>query len=106
MLNFGHTIGHAIEESCDRKLLHGECVALGMLYFSSTVVKEKIINLLKKYDLPYSYNINKKKVLELITHDKKKYGEKIKVIYVREIGSFEEKLLSIDEISEIIDKKN
>ncbi len=106
VLNFGHTIGHAIEESCEGKLLHGECVALGMLYFSSKEAREKIINLLKKYDLPCSYEINKEKILELIAHDKKKYGERINVIYVEEIGSYIEKSLTINEIREIIEKGN
>lgn len=106
VLNFGHTIGHAIEESCEGKLLHGECVALGMLYFSSKEAREKIISLLKKYDLPYSYEINKEKVLELIMHDKKKYGEKINIIYVEKIGSCTLKSLTINEIREIIEKNN
>ena len=42
ILNFGHTIGHAIEESCKGQYLHGECVGLGMLYFSSNSARKQI----------------------------------------------------------------
>ena len=48
VLNFGHTIGHGIESYYEGKLLHGECVSLGMLYFSSDSVKEELKTIYKK----------------------------------------------------------
>ena len=43
-LNFGHTLGHVIEELSFGKLYHGECVGIGMLYFSSKDVRKKLEN--------------------------------------------------------------
>ena len=97
ILNFGHTIGHAIEASSS--YLHGECVGLGMLYFASENVKEVLIPLLKKYDLPTSVNINKEKLLSLIVHDKKASGNSIDIILVDEIGSYKIKKVNVNDLS-------
>ena len=43
-LNFGHTLGHGIEAASGGALLHGECVALGMLPMSAGTAKEKIMS--------------------------------------------------------------
>lgn len=102
VLNFGHTIGHAIEEQSDYKLLHGECVGIGMLYFSSDDVKNEISSLLKKYNLPTSYNIDKNKVTNLISHDKKSTGDTVSIIYVDKIGTYEIRKMSLDEISKLL----
>ena len=48
ILNFGHTIGHAIESVEFGNLYHGECVALGMLYVCSEEVKKRLIKVLNK----------------------------------------------------------
>ena len=86
VLNLGHTLGHAIEAT-DGGLYHGECVAIGMLVVCSDEVKERLIPLLKKYDLPTEYK-NTNDVLEKIALDKKSEGDKISVIYVDKIGSY------------------
>ena len=89
VLNFGHTIGHGIEASLNGKLYHGECVALGMLYFSSDEVKEEIINVLKKYNLPTSYEFDTSVAFKYITLDKKAVGDYINIIKCEKIGTFE-----------------
>ena len=89
VLNFGHTIGHGIEASLNGKLYHGECVGLGMLYFSSDEVKEELINVLKKYNLPTSYEFDKNVAYKYITLDKKAIGEYINIIKCEKIGTFE-----------------
>lgn len=104
ILNFGHTIGHAIEESCEGKLLHGECVGLGMIYFSSAKVKKRIVSILKKYNLPFEYNIKKDDVYKLILHDKKAASNYVDCIYVNTIGSFAIKKYSYDKIKNLLDK--
>lgn len=102
ILNFGHTIGHAIEESCDGQLLHGECVALGMSYFSSAKAKKRIVKVLKKYNLPVEYDIKKEEVYKLILHDKKAASDYVDCIYVNNIGSCEIKKYSYNKIYNLL----
>ncbi|MGN1062313.1 MAG: 3-dehydroquinate synthase family protein, partial [Candidatus Scatosoma sp.] len=52
VLNFGHTAGHAIESEYGGKLLHGECVALGMLPFAAPEIRPRLSALLARYGLP------------------------------------------------------
>lgn len=92
VLNYGHTIGHAIESST--KYLHGECVGLGMLYFSSPKVKKELKEVLEKYHLPISHNVEKKLLYNYICLDKKRSGNKITIVYVEEKGNF--KFLNIE----------
>ncbi len=87
-LNFGHTVGHAIESACFPRLLHGECVALGMLVFSSEEVRERLLKVYKKYSLPTFADFSADGLLPFIEKDKKAAGDKINVVYCEEIGSF------------------
>lgn len=102
VLNFGHTIGHAIEEEKNYELLHGECVGIGMLYFSSGDAKTEIQNILKKFSLPTTINYDKEKVIGLIMHDKKSVGDTISTIQVDEIGSYKIVNMSIDNIIKLL----
>ncbi|MFR6563106.1 MAG: hypothetical protein ACLUR5_15240 [Eubacterium ventriosum] len=43
VLNFGHTIGHAVEKAKNFSLLHGECVAIGMYHANIYFFKEEIL---------------------------------------------------------------
>lgn len=102
-LNFGHTIGHAIESDNNLGgLLHGECVALGMLPMCSEDVRQRLIPVLKKYSLPTNVDCNTDTLISYITHDKKAKGNKITVIYVNEIGSFEMREIEIEEMRNYI----
>ncbi len=102
VLNFGHTIGHAIESENLGTLYHGECVGLGMLYLCGDEVKLKIKAALKKLNLPVEINVNADKIIELISHDKKKSGDGISVIWVEEIGSYEIRKMNLSELKEVI----
>ena len=89
VLNFGHTIGHGIEASLNGKLYHGECVALGMLYFCSDEVKEELVKVLNRYNLPTSYECDPNAVFKYIILDKKAVGDYINIIRCEKIGTFE-----------------
>lgn len=98
VLNFGHTLGHAIESHSFYSLLHGECVGLGMLYFVSLDVKEKLIKVLKKYNLPYENTYDLQDLLPYLLNDKKTEGSYINIVKVNEVGSFELKKVLIEDI--------
>ena len=94
VLNFGHTLGHAIESYSQYNLLHGECVGLGMLFFIDEKLKNRLISLLKKYDLPYKCDYEIDKLLPLLSKDKKTEGNEINIVKVKEIGSY--KLIKVN----------
>lgn len=100
ILNFGHTLGHGIEaEEGLSGLYHGECVALGMIPMCSKKVRERLVPVLKKLNLPTEYTGNLENALGYVCHDKKCSGDKISVIEVNEVGCFEIKKMTIDEFS-------
>lgn len=103
VLNFGHTAAHAMETATGLgDYLHGECVAMGMLPFSSSPVRERLIKVLKKYDLPTSAGLNTESVIAALRHDKKANSKGVNAVFVNEIGSFEFKFLPFDELDRII----
>ena len=101
VLNFGHTIGHAIESiSADEPypLLHGECVALGMLAITEGEVRRRLMHLLHRYDLPTAFRCDESRFHEVLLHDKKAQSGDITVVLVDEIGSFSLKTETVDSI--------
>lgn len=103
ILNFGHTLAHAIEsESGMCGLYHGECVALGMLPMCSEKVRKRLIPVLERLNLPTCVNINSEVALEAVGHDKKITGDKITVIYVPEVGCCEMRETELSEFAEMI----
>lgn len=90
ILNFGHTLAHAIESENEmQNLYHGECVALGMLPMCAPDVRERLVKVLEKLNLPTEVCYDTDKIIEAMKHDKKMTGDSITVVYVKEVGSFE-----------------
>ena len=95
-LNFGHTLGHAIEKLCNFSLGHGQCVSLGMV--SALYLSEKLgnitsseildaINMLREYNLPVAVQgLDDYDVLAASKSDKKMADSKIKFIVLKNIG--------------------
>ncbi len=86
ILNFGHTVGHALE-STDPDLLHGECVALGMIPMCSPAARESLLPVLKKLGLPVCCDLDREQVYQAMLHDKKTAGDYINVVRVDRVGS-------------------
>ena len=103
VLNFGHTVGHAVEslgEQSDSPLLHGECVSVGMLCMCEGAVRERIAKTVAHFDLPTTWRGKKDDVIAAMTHDKKASGDRITVIKVQKLGSFTEQKMTPTEIAE------
>lgn len=111
VLNFGHTIAHAIEVDSKYKIPHGVAVALGILVsvkisekklLLDELVYMKLEKLYTKLGLPLKYKIyNYKEFLYAINHDKKNAKGKIRMILISDIGKYKIKV-SVSE-KEIID---
>jgi len=100
VLNFGHTVGHAIESVAEGELYHGECVALGMLAVCEKEVKERVLKVLESLKLPTSFKAEKARLSEAVSHDKKAGASTVTVIISDEIGTFKMQEESLDELSE------
>ncbi len=87
-LNFGHTLGHGIE-SVSGRLLHGECVALGMLPMAESAVRERLRQVLQREGLPTVCAEDADAVCGAAMHDKKADGDTVTTICVRRIGEFD-----------------
>lgn len=103
LLNFGHTLGHAIENQY--KLSHGHAISVGMSFaakLSSEIIhfneEGRIINLLEKYGLPFYFNYDKDKVIDVLKMDKKKEKQNIHFILVEKIGKGKIQPVSINNI--------
>ena len=114
LLNFGHTVGHAIEKLSDFSLLHGECVSLGIVAASYISMKKgyltaenvaDIENTLKHYGLPVRVSgYDPAEVLSATKNDKKMIGNRIKFVLLKSIGeAFIDTSLEDSDILEGID---
>lgn len=87
LLNYGHTIGHAIEQYSKYDLLHGEAISIGMLMMAKyESFKEELSNLLDIYSLPKDNPYPNDELLTIIKTDKKATKEDLNIILVESIG--------------------
>lgn len=114
LLNFGHTIGHAIETACDFGVRHGQAVASGMILASEIAVR---MGLFKPAELKRLTNViaaaglsakkpvlDTKKIIQAIKHDKKVSGGKVRFVLPRAIGdAFLSEDVKLEILEEILD---
>ena len=98
ILNFGHTYGHGVEADAEGSLYHGECVAIGMIPMCSPEARERLVLTLKKLGLPTEYGGDIERALGFASHDKKSTASGVDAIYVPEIGSYEIRSMSYEEL--------
>jgi 3-dehydroquinate synthase len=112
LLNFGHTIGHAIE-SC-KGLKHGIAIAQGMLFAAELshddglltgAELERIRNILTEMELLPPITILKGKLAEYIVNDKKKEGDHLFFVFLDGIGKGKVRKISVESLVEKLDKK-
>lgn len=103
ILNFGHTLAHAIESvNGMQNLYHGECVALGMLPMCSDSVRQRLIEVLKKLNLPIEFDASPEELINACRHDKKASGDNITVITVEQVGQYQLKNIPFSEYKKIV----
>lgn len=114
LLNFGHTLGHAIEKLKNFELLHGECVALGMVaaahisWKRGYIEQEEFLELrdmMVAFRLPISIeDVDINEILETTKSDKKMDGNTIRFILLKEIGNaIIDKIVTTDEMREALE---
>lgn len=96
LLNFGHTIGHAIEKYMNFSMTHGECIALGAVAAAFISWKHEWLSMEEYYEirdmfvpfnLPISIeNIDPQEILKLTKSDKKMEGNSIKFVLLKKVG--------------------
>lgn len=91
LLNYGHTLGHAIENMYE--LSHGQAISIGMTYAAimSQHLKhfkgaEEVVNLLERYGLPTFAEFDTQKAFKILMMDKKKDNVSINYILLEKIG--------------------
>ncbi len=104
-LNFGHTIGHAVEAALDFSLTHGQCVGLGMIAAADIALGrglitaaeyDRIVGTLKKYGFKTSVALPEDEEIErLMAHDKKKTNGRLKFVLPAGIG----KVVQVTDVS-------
>ncbi len=99
LLNFGHTIGHALESYHHFKYYHGECIAVGMKQMVKNTEHETTLTaLLEKYNLNITIPYDKEHLYALIKHDKKLRKNQLTLTTIKTIG---EGILSTINITDI-----
>ena len=115
LLNFGHTLGHAIEKHKNFEMFHGECVALGAIAAAFISWKRGLLSMEEYYEirdmfvpfnLPISVeDIDKEAVLDLTRSDKKADSDKIKFVLLKKIGkAFVDDTVTREEMDKALDE--
>lgn len=113
LLNFGHTIGHAIEKCSDFEISHGHAVAAGMAIITKAAEKagicksgtyEELCKVLKNSGLPTECGYSAEELYDVILSDKKRVGNSITVVLPKEIGNCILQKMSVEEMYEFVKK--
>ncbi|MCK5780057.1 MAG: 3-dehydroquinate synthase [Psychrilyobacter sp.] len=112
ILNYGHTLGHAIEKHYNYgKYTHGEAISIGMyeitkisekLGVTSANTSEKIKEILIKYRLPVEDKVETKDLIEIMKSDKKNISGILNFIFLKQIGEVEVIGVKEEKLEEII----
>jgi len=111
LLNFGHTIAHGIEKHSNYKTTHGSAVAAGMaiaargawrMGFCDKICYTEIVDILKRFGLPYSTDIPAELLMNAAFSDKKRSGSHITEVIPEEIGKCRLHSFDMNELEEFI----
>ena len=103
VLNFGHTLAHAVESEGHKTAnpyYHGECVAIGMIPMCAPEVRARLLPVLEKLELPTSAPFSGADLVDALRHDKKISGKDITLIYVDKIGEYRMEKMPFSDFAE------
>ena len=107
LLNFGHTLGHALENQYD--LSHGQAISIGMTYAChiSAQLKgfrdtDRVVKLLGQYGLPTYAGFNKKKVIDVLKMDKKRERKEMNYVLLEKTGRAVIQSIPLQQLEKII----
>lgn len=110
ILNFGHTVAHAIEKN-QPEVIHGNAVSIGMAVAVQISVRfgtltahesERILKMLKAFNLPVRIDLNKNTLIESMKKDKKREQEAINFVLLEGLGKAIVKPIPITELKNMI----
>lgn len=113
LLNFGHTIGHAVEKCSDYEITHGHGVAIGMSIITKTTesmglcekgLSETLDNLLENCGLPTKSPYSSEELFSVALSDKKRSGDSITLVLPKREGECVLEKIKVDELLEFIKK--
>ena len=111
LLNFGHTVGHAIEQLSNYSISHGKAVAIGMAVITQAAVKMRMCDeecyrdlaeLLHKIGLPYMTRYGADDLARAALSDKKRRGDKMTLIVPRKTGKCVMRNVNVEDLGGII----
>ena len=107
LLNFGHTLGHAIENVYE--LSHGQAISIGMVAasmiseeFTSFRESDRVIGVLKRYGLPTLAEFDPKEVMDVLRMDKKKVRDTMNYVLLNKIGQGIVKAIPLVELENLV----
>jgi 3-dehydroquinate synthase len=107
LLNFGHTLGHAVENLYE--LSHGQAISIGMAAacmiseeLSNFTDTNRVVTTLKKYGLPTQAEFDAKKVMNVLKMDKKKVRDSMNYIVLKKIGQGAVKKIPIGQLEKLL----
>ena len=107
LLNFGHTLGHAIENIYE--LSHGQAISIGMVAacmiseeFGPFRETDRVIDMLKRYGLPTLAEFDPKEVMEVLRKDKKKVKDTMNYVMLNRIGQGVVKAIPLVELEKLV----
>ena len=111
ILNFGHTLGHAIELKKDYGISHGRAVAIGMLLVTAATRKngwtesgiyERLLSLISSSGFAVETDVPLEDLCEAARSDKKSEGDSIHIIYLQTIGSCADRTVRFDALYDFL----
>ncbi len=109
-LNFGHTVGHAVEKTTDA-FLHGEAISIGMVVATKLSARrgllskqeaKRVQDLLAKLTLPTSLDVEREKMVDAMKKDKKRMGDQIDFVLLNGIGKAVLEKIPIKELEDMV----